>query len=74
MAVNSVRLTSALVMKVKTGVDGKGNDIFKSITFKRVKPGAVKEDVFAVAQGIASILAVPVSSVQRQDLDELINE
>ncbi|EYE87691.1 hypothetical protein Q428_12070 [Fervidicella metallireducens AeB] len=50
MAVNSVKLTSALVMKVKTGVDGKGNDIFKNITFKRVNPGVVKEDVFAVAQ------------------------
>lgn len=73
MAVSTVKLTSALMMKVKTGVDGKGNDIFKNITFKKIKPAAAEEDVFAVAQGIASILAVPVSSIQRQDLDELVN-
>lgn len=73
MAVNQVKLTSALLLKVKSGVDTNGNDVFKNISFKRVKTTALEQDVFDVAQGIAGVLKNPVQGIMRQDVNELIS-
>lgn len=74
MAVNQVRLTSALILKVKSGVDSKGNDVFKNISLKKVKTSAAEQDVFDVAQGLAGVLRNPVEGIMRQDLNELISQ
>lgn len=74
MAVSSVRLTSALVLKSKTGVDAGGSDVFKNITLKRVKTAAAEQDVFDVAKGIALVLKNPVSGILRQDVNEIISQ
>lgn len=73
MAVNQVRLTSALILKVKSGVDTNGNDVFKNISLKKVKTTALEQDIFDVAQGIAGVLKNPVQGIMRQDLNELIS-
>ena len=72
MAVSESRVTTSLVLKLKTGVLN-GQDVFKSLTFKRVKAGATDQEIFDVAQSIASILNNSVSSVYKQDVNELIN-
>ena len=72
MAVSGTKITTALVLKIKTGVLN-GTDVFKSLNFKKVKAGATDTDIFAVAQGIASILTNPVSSIYKQDVNELLN-
>lgn len=74
MAVNQVKLTSALVLKVKSGVDTKGNDVFKNISLKKVKTTASEQDVFDVAQGFAGVLKNPVEGIMRQDVNELISQ
>lgn len=73
MAVNQVRLTSALLLKVKSGVDTNGNDVFKNISLKKVKTTALEQDVFDVAQGFAVVLKNPVEGIMRQDVNELIS-
>lgn len=72
MAVVETQVTTALVLKVKTGVQN-GKDVFKSLTFKRVKGQANDDDIFQVATGIAGILGYPVSSIYKQDVNELTN-
>lgn len=72
--INLVKLTSALVLKIKSGVDSKGNDVFKNITLKKVKPAALDQSVFDVAQGIAAVLNTPIEGVFRQNLDEMISQ
>lgn len=72
--INLVKLTSALVLKIKSGVDSKGNDVFKNITLKKVKPAALDQSVFDVAQGIAAVLNTPLEGVFRQNLDEMISQ
>lgn len=74
MAVNQVKLTSALILKVKSGVDTNGNDVFKNISLTKVKPAALEQDVFDVAQGFAVVLKNPVSSIMRQDVNELVSQ
>lgn len=73
MAVNQVKLTSALVLKVKSGVDTNGNDVFKNISLRKVKTTALEQDVFDVAQGLAGVLKNPVDGILRQDVNELIS-
>jgi hypothetical protein len=72
MAVTETKVTTALVLKVKTGVLN-GQDVFKSLSFKRVKAAAPDQEIFDVAQGIAGILASPINSIYKQDVNELIN-
>jgi hypothetical protein len=73
MAANLVQLTSAMILKARVGVDGNGNDVYKNITLKKVKPASSNQDVFDVSQAIALILSAPVESVFRQNLSEIVN-
>jgi hypothetical protein len=72
MAVTETKVTTALVLKLKTG-QLNGKDVFKNLTFKRVKSEVVDGDIFAVAVGVAGILAYPVSSIYKQEVNELTN-
>ena len=72
MAVSANKIMTTLVLKVKTGVVN-GKDTMKSLSFNKVKAGATDEDIFAVASGIAGVLAYPISNVNKQDVNELIN-
>lgn len=74
MAVSSVKLSSALVLKIKTGVDTKGNDLFKNISIKKVKASALEQDVYDVAQGIGGLLNTPISGCYRQDVSEMVSQ
>lgn len=74
MAVNPVRVSSTLLLKVKSGVDENGKDTYRNISFRKVKPTAPEEDLFDVAQGIADVLKNPVQGIMRQDVNELISE
>jgi hypothetical protein len=73
MAATLVKLTSAMILKARVGVDGNGNDVYKNITLKKIKPAVTDQDVFEVSQAIALILSPPVESVLRQNLNEIIN-
>lgn len=73
MAVSGTKLTTTLVLKVKSGVDEAGKDIIKSVNFRKVKTSALEQDIFDVAQGIAVVLKYPVNGVLRQDVNELIS-
>lgn len=73
MALSTNKLTSALILKVKTGTTKSGSDKFSNITFKKVKIAAVDQDVYDVANSIGGILSHPVIDVLRQDESELIS-
>jgi hypothetical protein len=72
MAATSVQLTSALVLKTNVGLDENGNDVYKNITFKKVKASATDQSVLDVAQAIGLVLRTPIDNVLRQNLNELI--
>lgn len=71
--VNTLKLSSALVLKVRTGVDTNGNSLFRNISLKKVKPTATEQDMFDVAQAIAGVLTATVAGLYRQDTDEIVN-
>lgn len=67
MAVQTTKNSSAITLKIKQGVDAKGNDIVKSIKFSKVKVNAADEDVFAIASAVAGLLQYPVVQILRSD-------
>ncbi|CDF57340.1 DUF1659 domain-containing protein [Thermobrachium celere] len=74
MAVRDLKQSSTLLIKFKVGVDSRGNDIFKIINLRKVKTTAQHQDIYDVAQAIATLVDGTLSGVLRQDLAELINE
>lgn len=74
MPVSGLKISSSLVLRVKTGVDGSGNDILSTVTLRRVKTSAPDQDLYDTAQGISALLKNPVDSILRQDVNELINQ
>lgn len=72
MAVSSTKLTSTLILKVKTGTDAKGKDTTKNLSIRKVKVTAVDEDVFQLAQAVGNILSQPVVETLRQDVNQII--
>lgn len=74
MAVVSTKLQSAMVIKYKTGVDEKGNDVFATQRFSKIAVGAQDADILAVSQSIGSLLNFPVNQVVREDQNSIINQ
>jgi len=71
MAVSSIPLGSALLLKVQTGVDGSGNPVVRTRRWANIKAAAADQDVFDVANAIAGLQAHPVVDVIRQDSEDL---
>jgi hypothetical protein len=68
---NVIKLTSAIILKANVGTDELGNDVYKNLTFKKVKASATDQDVLDVAQALALLVDGTVSSIMRQNLDEI---
>lgn len=73
MAATSTKMQSTMLLKYKTGVDAKGKDILKNERFSKLKVNAKDEDILAVANVIAALMAYPVSHVLREDQSAIIN-
>ena len=73
MAVVSTKVSSALKLTMKTGVDEKGNDKFVTKTLSNLKVTAVDEDIFAVGEAISNIKTYPLLGLGREDQFSLSN-
>jgi hypothetical protein len=74
MPVIANKVSTDLLIKVKTGTDATGNDVLSTQTFKKVKNTAVDDDIFSVAQTIGALESTPVISVMRTDNFELVSQ
>jgi len=50
MAVNNVPVGSVLRLQLQSGVDGSGDPIIRNKSLSNVKPEALEQDIFDVAQ------------------------
>ena len=74
MAVVSTKVSSALKLTMKVGVDENGKDQYATKTMSNLKVTAVDEDVFAIGQAISNIKTYPLFGIDRQDQFSLITE
>ena len=74
MAVISTKVSSALKLTMKVGVDINGKDKFATKILGNLKVAALDEDVFAIGQAISNIKTYPLFGLDRQDQYSLVTE
>ncbi|WP_291637739.1 DUF1659 domain-containing protein, partial [Clostridium sp.] len=67
MAVVSTKVSSALKLTMKVGVDENGKDQYVTKTMSNLKVTAVDDNVFAIGQAISNIKTYPLFGIDRQD-------
>lgn len=73
MAASATKLSSNLVIIIKTGVDKKGKEVLKKATLGSLDLKAVDQDVFDVVKGIEKLLNYPVNEIQKADHSVIVN-
>ena len=64
--------SSRLVINYETGIDGKGQPIYKAKSYSNVKEEATPDGLYQVAQALASLSKDDLSSVKRNDVSDLV--
>lgn len=73
MAVTQSLLKRSLQLKVKSGVSATGTDVFKTLSFARVKTDATPQALFNVASSMSGLLGTPLNQILVADGSDLIN-
>lgn len=71
MAVVSTKNLSSIKLKLDAGFDDKGKAVIKSKSFANVKAEALNDDVYAVAEAIASLQENPIVDILKLDSTSL---
>jgi len=74
MAVISTKVSSALKLTMKVGVDTTGKDKYATKILGNLKVAALDEDVFAIGQAISDIRTYPLFGLDRQDQFSLVTQ
>ncbi len=74
MAITKQAGAVKLVMRLQTGVDGKGVPELSTRTYSKVKPTVTDQELYDVAQAIADLSAYPLYRVNRVDDAALIEQ
>ncbi|MBB6715575.1 DUF1659 domain-containing protein [Clostridium gasigenes] len=66
MAVNSVLMDTAVVVKYKVGVDTKGNEIFRNQRANELNLLATEETLMDLGDIIGDFISYPISQVTKE--------
>jgi len=73
MAVVSNPYHSRIRVTYQTGTNEQGKPVMKQKAFANVKATSLDQDVFDVANSLASLINFPVITIERFDQEELVN-
>ena len=65
MAASSMLVNNTLGVSYQTGVDSKGNDIFKGQSFKNVSATATDDELVALCDAIDEVIAYNISTIKK---------
>lgn len=74
MAVVNMPITTHMSLKIQTGVNISGFPVYKTVSYSSIKPDAADADIYAVGSGLAGLQSHPVASINRTNVDSLINQ
>ena len=74
MSVSAMTLNSTLVIKYQTGTSPFGAPEIRQKTFNDVRADATKEDIYAVAEALFSLVKHPIVHVYLRENSELIKD
>ena len=66
MAASSVLVGNSLGVTYQTGVDSKGNDVFKGQSFKNISATATDDDLVALSDAIGTILEHTITTIKKE--------
>lgn len=66
-------ISATLTLVYEVGMDGNGDAIFASQTYRSVDEGATVQQLSAVAAGIASLCEHPLNDVVKTQKDAIVN-
>jgi len=73
MAIVKEGINSRLQLHLEMGTDSEGNPITRVRSFSNVKPDALDQDVFDVAQTLANLQSHPLVKIGRIDENSLVS-
>lgn len=73
MAVTPTTIAVDLALVMENGNSGSGQPLFITRTFKRVKPNAANDDIYAVADALLGLQTKTNVAIQRRDIVELMD-
>ncbi len=74
MPVNSNSYPSRLTLRLNAGTDPEsGRTILRTVSFNNVRPQASLDALYATAQDLASLMELPLYSVEKVDRSELLS-
>ncbi|MBB6446848.1 DUF1659 domain-containing protein [Bacillus benzoevorans] len=68
----AIMSSSRLMINYEIGMDGEGNPLYKLKSYPNVKEAATADQLYQVAQALASLTNYSLSSVKRNDVSDLI--
>lgn len=68
MAVSSILVDTAVVVKYKVGVDTKGNEIFKNQKASELNLLATEESLLDLGDIIGSFISYPVTDIRKESV------
>jgi len=68
----AIMSSSRLTIYYEIGMDGEGKPIYKMKSYPNVKEAATADQLYQVAQALASLSSYSLSSVKRNDVSDLI--
>lgn len=71
MAVNTTPVSSDLILVVENGTGANGQTLSQSRRYGDVKPAALNDDIYSVAQSLSGLQSKPLIAVQRRDTVEI---
>jgi hypothetical protein len=68
----AIMTSSKLLVSYETGLNEKGEPIFRTKTYPSVKEEVTADQLYQVAQALSSLSNDPLSGVKRNDVSELM--
>ncbi|MFJ7637780.1 MULTISPECIES: DUF1659 domain-containing protein [unclassified Peribacillus] len=69
---NQIKLSTTLRLDFETGLNEKGEIVFKRKSFSNIKTNALVDQLSATAKAIASVQNYPMGEVNRVDTNAII--
>ena len=68
----AILTNSKLLLSYETGLNEKGEPIFRTKTYSGVKQEVMADQLYQVAQALSSLSNDPLSGMKRNDVSELV--
>ena len=74
MAYNNELQSITLALEVQTGVDKKGNDVYRKRNYNGIKGAATAEQLGIVAAALKKVIANPTRDIYKNSVEKVVNK